>query len=136
MDDADMNRKERVRILKRLRGEQFNKDEEEASMKQWTRVCVRVCNYVYIGAHGSISIEGEIDLDKDHAFDKLWDNYMDGVMGNIFYICLNVFGGEIDLDKDLAFDKLWDNYMDCFYMKLKEFFFKRILEILYYFKKN
>ena len=78
-------------------------------------VCARVCNYVYIGAHGSISIEGEIDLDKDRAFDKLWDNYMDGVMGNIFYICLNVFGGKIDLDKDLAFDKLWDNYMDCFY---------------------
>jgi hypothetical protein len=35
MDDADMKRKERVRILKRLRGEQFNKEEEEASMKQW-----------------------------------------------------------------------------------------------------
>ena len=61
-------------------------------------VCVRVCNYVYIGAHGSISIEGEIDLDKDRAFDKLWDNYMDGVIG----------------------------------MKLKEFVFKKILEIYFF----
>ena len=54
-------------------------------------------------------------MDKDRSFDKLWDNYMDGVMGNIFFIFDIFLGGEIDLDKDLAFDKLWDNYMDCFY---------------------
>ncbi len=51
-------------------------------------------------------------MDKDRSFDKLWDNYMDGVMGNIFFIFDIFLGGEIDLDKDLAFDKLWDNYMD------------------------
>ena len=58
-------------------------------------VCVRVCNYVYIGAHGSISIEGEIDLDKDRAFDKLWDNYMDGVMGNIFLFLIFFWGARL-----------------------------------------
>jgi len=37
------------------------------------------------------------------------------------------------LDKDRAFDKLWDNYMDgVIGMKLKEFVFKKILEIYFF----
>jgi hypothetical protein len=156
IDVANMKRKERVRILKRLRGEQFNKEEEEASMKQWAyrtwhKLGLRLLTEADLGHHkgdhmkqvfkkfdtggagtidarefveglsaykirppskkhsqylfelcdesrngevqyedfsrwvrgaqGSISIEGEIDLDKDRAFDKLWEIYMDGVIG-------------------------------------------------------